>query len=134
MKEWTPNSKYGGHAFGFMDPNNLKSRDTRFEEFLAARDTIWAGIREYSPFEHVTPDDPPIYLTYGDIVGPPALGQDQKNPTHTANFGVKLAEKLQQIGVPCELVYPGGPATRHAQMQDFLIEKLGNAGLPAQQK
>ena len=38
MKEWTPNSRYGGHAFGFMpDPNNLKTRDTQFPQFLEAR-------------------------------------------------------------------------------------------------
>jgi hypothetical protein len=37
LKEWTPNSRYGGHAFGFMDPKDLKSRDTQFDRFLAAR-------------------------------------------------------------------------------------------------
>ena len=38
LKEWTPNSRYGGHAFGFMDPNDLKTRDTRFAEFLEHRE------------------------------------------------------------------------------------------------
>ena len=42
-------------------------------------------------------------------IRPPALGQDQKDPTHTSNFGVKLEERLRQVGVPCELVYPGRP-------------------------
>jgi hypothetical protein len=39
LKEWTPNSRYGGHAFGFMDPNDKKTRDTRFAEFLEKRDS-----------------------------------------------------------------------------------------------
>lgn len=126
LKEWTPNSKYGGHAFGFMpDPTNLKTRDTQFAEFLAARESILPWIKEYSPYEHVTADDPPIYLIYET---PPALGQDQKDPTHTANFGVKLQEKLRSVGVECELVYPGAPGGKHPQLEDYLIAKLKGAG------
>ncbi len=122
MKEWTPNSRYGGHAFGFMpDPKETKTRDTQFAQFLAARDRILPWIKEYSPFEHVTADDPPIYLFYA---APPALGQEQKDPTHSANFGVKLQEKLQSVGVECELVYPGAPNVKHPQVYDYLIEKL----------
>ena len=64
MKEWTPNSRYGGHAFGFMDPNDIKTRDTRFAEFLGDREKILPWIKEYSPIEHVTADDPPIYMIY----------------------------------------------------------------------
>jgi acetyl esterase/lipase len=125
LKEWTPNSRYGGHAFGFMpDPNDRTTRDTMFAEFLAARETVLPWIREYSPYEHVTADDPPIYLTY---VAPPALGQDQKDPTHTANYGVKLQEKLRGVGVPCELVYPGAPDVKHARLSDYLIEQLKRA-------
>jgi acetyl esterase/lipase len=121
LKEWTPNSRYGGHAFGFMDPNDIKSRDTRFAEFLAARPKVLPWIKEYSPFEHVTRDDPPVYLIYSS---PPAIGEPQKDPTHTANYGVKLQEKCRKIGVECELVYPGAPDVKHASTQAFLIEKL----------
>jgi acetyl esterase/lipase len=119
MKEWTPNSRYGGHAFGFMtDP---KQRDAQFQRFLDARQEILPWIKEYSPYEWVTADDPPIYLIYG---APPAMGQEQKDPTHTANFGVKLQEKLRSVGVPCELVYPGAPDVVHPQAYEFLIAKL----------
>lgn len=122
MKEWTPNSRYGGHAFGFMpDPKNNRTRDTQFAQFLAAREKILPWIREYSPYGLVSADDPPIYMIYS---APPALGQDQKDPTHTANFGVKLQEKLRSVGVPCELVYPGAPDVKHPQVCDYLIDKL----------
>jgi hypothetical protein len=122
MKEWTPNSRYGGHAFGFMpDPKDLRTRDTQFALFLTNRESVLPWIKEYSPFEHVSANDPPIYMIYGT---PPALGQDEKDPTHTANFGVKLQEKLQSVKVPCELVYPGAPDVKHAQIPDFLIETL----------
>jgi acetyl esterase/lipase len=121
LKEWTPNSRYGGHAFGFMDPDDLKSRDTRFAEFLEHRAEVLPWIKEYSPIEHASADDPPIYLIYSSA---PALGQDQKDPTHTANYGVKLQEKLKSLGVECELVYPGAPDVKHATIDDYLIAQL----------
>ncbi|MCX7886004.1 MAG: alpha/beta hydrolase [Verrucomicrobiae bacterium] len=121
LVEWTPNSRYGGHAFGFFDPNDLGTRDKHFAEFLAARARILPWIKEYSPIEHVTADDPPVYLLYS---APPSLGQEQKDPTHTANYGVKLQEKCRQVGVECELVYPGAPDVKHPTIQDFLIKKL----------
>ena len=122
MKAWTPNSRYGGHAFGFMpDPQDLRTRDTQFPAFLAARESVLPWIKLYSPFEHVSADDPPIYLSYAAA---PALGQPQRDPTHTANYGVKFQEKLRSVGVPCEFVYPGAPDVKHPSMSSFLIEKL----------
>lgn len=116
MKEWTPNSKYGGHAFGIGS----------FSEFLAGREKILHLIAEYSPYALVTKDDPPIYLFYS---APPALGQDQKDPTHTSNFGVKLKEHCAEFGVPCDLVYPGAADVKFASAQEYLIEKLKSADL-----
>ena len=125
MKAWTPNSRYGGHAFGFMpDPGDLRSRDTQFAPFLAARERLLPWIRKYSPFEHASAGDPPVYLHYS---ASPALGQDQKDPTHTANFGVKLQERLRDVGVACELVYPGAPDVRHADVTTYLIATLRTA-------
>jgi hypothetical protein len=117
MKTWTPNSKYGGHAFGVPS----------FEAFLAARDRLQPLIAEYSPYHLVTKDDPAIYLVYS---APPALGQDQKDPTHTANFGVKLQEHCLANGVACELMYPGAPSAKHATAQDYLIAKLKSPARP----
>jgi acetyl esterase/lipase len=120
MKEWTPNSNYGSHAFGiFKKVNGKDVRD--FEGFLAQREKILPWIQEYSPYSLVTEDDPPIYLFYN---APPALGRDQKDPTHTSNFGIKLQEKMSSVNVPCELVYPGAEDVKHAQVVDYLIDKL----------
>jgi hypothetical protein len=119
--EWTPNSRYGGHAFGFMDPNDRKTRDTRFAEFLEKRESVLKWIKMYSPYELVSKDDPPVYLKYGDT---PALGKPQKDPTHTSNYGVKLQEHCQSIGTECELNYPGAPNVKHAGISEFLIATL----------
>ncbi|MEI7534599.1 MAG: alpha/beta hydrolase [Verrucomicrobiae bacterium] len=119
MKEWTPNSHYGGHAFGFTGNKNTKL--SQFQEFLENRGKILPWIAEYSPYALVKADAPPIYMIFRT---PPALGQNQTDPTHTANFGVKLEEKLHDVGVECELVYPGAPDVKNPQPCDYLIEKL----------
>jgi hypothetical protein len=62
-----------------------------------------------------------VYLFYN---APPALGKDQKDPTHTSNFGVKLKEKLESVGVACELVYPEAPDVKHPRTVDYLIAAL----------
>jgi acetyl esterase/lipase len=111
MKAWTPNSRYGGHAFGL---------DT-FQQFLAERERIQPWFQAYSPYALVSPDDPPVYLSYK---GPPAIGKPQKDPTHTANFGVKLQERCLELGVACELAYPRAPNVRHETSTDYLIATL----------
>lgn len=122
MKEWTPNSRYGGHAFGFMkDPNDRKTRDLQFAEFLENREKVLEFIKKYSPYEHVSSDDPIVYLHYGT---PPNLGQDEKDPTHTSNFGVKLKEHMDKLNVPNELFYPDAPGIKHKSIASFMIETL----------
>jgi acetyl esterase/lipase len=111
MREWTPNSDYGGHAFGFDS----------FEQFLADRDKILPWIKEYSPFELLRADSPPVYLYYDT---PPALGQNERDPTHSANFGLKLQQHCVASLVPCELVYPGAPSVRYANPTEYLIAML----------
>jgi acetyl esterase/lipase len=129
MKDWTPNSWYGGHAFGFTGDKQktdlMAQRRSQFEAFLAGREKILPWIAEYSPYALVTSDDPPIWMSFST---PPALGQEQKDATHTANFGVKLQEKLRSAGVESELVYPNAPGVKHKTAPEFLIERLKSPG------
>lgn len=120
MKEWTPNSKYGSHAFGIFKPGEKKYQQD-FATFLAKREEIVDWIKEYSPYALVSSDDPPVYLFYG---APPELGQPQKDPTHTSNFGVKLQDHMRANGVDCELVYPGAPDVKHKTTEEYLISRL----------
>jgi len=129
MKQWIPNSRYGGHAFGFMpDPHDLGTRDLGFSNFLAARDSLLPLIREFSPLEHVRAGAPPIYMIFNN---PPAPGQPQSDPTHSADFGVKLQERLRSVGADCELVYPGATRVRHPTLTDYLIARLRAGSLAA---
>lgn len=111
MKEWTPNSRYGGHAFGLKN----------FAEFLEKRESILPWIEEFSPYALVTADDPPVFLNYSVA---PGIGKEQKDPTHTSNFGVKLQEHCIAMGVSCDLVYPGAPEVAHKTGTDYLIATL----------
>lgn len=119
MREWTPNSTYGGHAFGFK--GNSAEKLSAFEEFHAKRETILPWIAEYSPYALVTADDPSVFLSYGSQ---PALGEPQKDPTHTANFGLKLQERLRSVGVACDLQYPGAEGLRYPNQQAAVLGML----------
>jgi hypothetical protein len=111
MKQWTPNSKYGGHAFGKKN----------FAEFLADRDQILPWIQEYSPYALASKDDPPVYIRYGK---PPAMGETQPDPTHTANFGLGLQQRCKELGIECIVAYPDAPGINHDSPTDYLIDKL----------
>ncbi|WP_439182772.1 alpha/beta hydrolase fold domain-containing protein [Carboxylicivirga taeanensis] len=111
MKAWIPNISYGSHAF---DKAN-------FEEFIAERESILPWIAEYSPYGHVSKDDPPTYLSY---YAPPAIGEAQADPVHSANFGAKLKERCEGAGISCEVYFPGALGVKYNTTTDFLIENL----------
>ena len=112
MKEWTPNSKYGGHAFGMNS----------FDQFLAEREKILPWIAKYSPYALASADDPPVYLYYKGAA--PAIGKPQKDPTHTANFGLKLQQRCKQLGLKCEFVHSGAKHATHKDATAYLIATL----------
>lgn len=122
MKEWTPNSRYGSHAFGIFKLTQRNQWAQDFETFLKKRDEIMDWINEYSPYANVSKEDPPVYLYYG---APPAMGKDQKDPTHTANFGVGLRKRMREAGVECTLNHPGTiRKLEHKTAESWLIGRL----------
>jgi acetyl esterase/lipase len=114
LREWMPNYSYGAHAFGLAN----------FQALHDNRDKVLKWIKEYSPIEHVTKDDPPIYMDYNSQKVPPVVGENQKDPTHSAVLGMKLEEKLKATGVECVLVYPGHEHPQYKNAAVFLIERL----------
>jgi len=122
LREWIPNSIYGGHAFGFAQKG--RTRPEEFDLLIANREKVLPWIKEYSPIELVTTDDPPIYLDYPNQKTAPVLGQAEKDPTHSAIYGVKLAEKLAGAGVEAVLAYPEHEDTKYGSANAFLIQKL----------
>lgn len=123
LRRWMPNAVYGGHAFGFAAPK--RDRAGEFEELLKHRDALLDQIREYSPLDLVSADDPPIFLEFPRQARPPVEGQPEDDPTHSAMYGVKLKEKLDAVGVEAVLSYPGHTEETYRSIQGFLINILG---------
>jgi len=130
LREWIPNAEYGGHAFGFAAPG--RDRPGEFALLVANRDRVLPWIREYSPIELVTADDPPVFLDYPKQTTPPVPGTSQPDPTHTAIYGIKLAERLRERGVEAVVTWPGHGDATYGSPTDFLIAKL--TGRPAPQR
>lgn len=119
MRKWTPNSKHGAHAFGITgDP---VKKISSFQMFHDAHERLLPWIKEYSPYELVTPDDPPVGLFYS---APPNIGKEAKDPTHSANFGVKLKEQCDTHKVPCDLIYPSAANIKYATENDYIKAHL----------
>src|SRR5213078_2570034 len=87
------------------------------------REKVLKWIKEYSPIEHVTKDDPPLGLFYGGDKDA-KVGDSPKDPTHSPILGIKLEEKLKAAGVDVILVYPGRPSEKYKSSADYLIERL----------
>jgi len=77
-------------------------------------------MNEYSPYA-LGADDPPVYLLYNQ---PPAIRQEQKDPTHAANFGVMLKDLCGVAGIECGVQYPNAPDIKHETTTDYLIATL----------
>jgi acetyl esterase/lipase len=122
IREWMPNGNYGGHAFGFRKAG--QQRGEEFRLLMENRDSVMKYIKEYSPIELVSKDDPPIYMTFGSQNKPPVKGEEQADPTHSALYGVMLGEKLEPLGVEYLVTYPGHTDPRYKNVTDFLLERL----------
>lgn len=91
-------------------------------EATAGGDDSREKAREISATYHVTPDDPPILMTYGSALQPLPLakGTPIGELIHNPAFGLLLKEKLDEIGIENYLYHGGNKAPSHAQ-EDFVI-------------
>ncbi|MCA9146589.1 MAG: alpha/beta hydrolase [Planctomycetales bacterium] len=112
LREWMPNYGYGAHAFGLPS----------FQSLIDNREEVLKWIKEYSPIEHASKDDPPIAMFYGGEV--PVVGASPKDPTHSAIMGVKLEERLKMLGVDVVLVHTDRPHPMYKNSTDYLIHRL----------
>ena len=98
MRQWIPQITYGAHAFFTGDEMKTREKAEQFEYFLSHREEILPWIEEFSAYEWVSAEDPPMLHCYGgqkDII--PAL--DGGNATHHPKFGEHLHKRLKQLGV-----------------------------------
>jgi acetyl esterase/lipase len=120
-RSWIPNMAYGGHAFNFRAEG--RTRPQEFQLAFDAREKILPWIREYSPYEHASAGDPPIYLDYPNQKEPAVPGTNQIDPTHSAILGLKMAERLKEVGVEVYVNYPENPAPIRSA-REFVLTRL----------
>ncbi|HEX4611843.1 MAG TPA: alpha/beta hydrolase [Urbifossiella sp.] len=121
LREWMPNYTYGGHAFAITIDGK---RDGAFQTFYEKRDQLLPKINTYSPMAHVTKDDPPVFLYYGNAKAATVKGESKEDPTHAALLGAILMEKLDEVKVEGIFVYPGHPHPKYKSSADYLIDRL----------
>ena len=122
VREWMPNAIYGGHAFGYAAPGRLRAEE--FELLLPNRDKVIPWIKEYSPIELVSSEDPPVFLEYPKQQIPPQSGKLEADPTHSVIYGLKLAETMSDAGVEAVVSYPANRDQSYGSVQAFLLAKL----------
>ncbi|MSR54528.1 MAG: alpha/beta hydrolase [Gemmataceae bacterium] len=121
LREWMPNARYGGHAFGVRTTEN---RDGAFQAFFEQREKLLPWIKEYSPISHVSKDDPPVFMEFPSQKKAPVKGENQDDPTHSAVAGMLLMEKLNEAKVEGIMTYPGHTHEKYKGSVDYLIDRL----------
>lgn len=82
-----------------------------------------ATYKEFSAFNHVTSDDPALYMNYGADMSLPS--KDAGHGIHHPVYGVKLKEKCDEKGVECHLAIPGySEGSDYQNAADFVARKL----------
>jgi arylformamidase len=81
---------------------------------------------EFSPYNHVSGDDPPLFMTCDADLTVPA--RHASHGIHHPVFGVKLKEKADSVGMECHLLVGKGTSTKsekYSGAEQFLKAKLG---------
>jgi len=116
-KQWVP---------GYDEPH--RSRGEVFGNITDEQ--LSATVKDISALSLITKDDPPIFMSYG-------MGPQDPVPTdstraqgwkvHHVIFGIKLKERMDQLGVEADLKYPGAE-TRYDSISRFFLAKLKPQG------
>jgi len=84
-----------------------------------------ALFKEFSPYNHLTADDPPLLMTYNNNMKLPS--ENAGHGIHHPVYGVKMKEKADQVGTECHLLIPGvSKSKKYATFDEFLMDKLLN--------
>lgn len=77
---------------------------------------------EFSPINHVSKGDPPLYMTYNGNMKLPS--ENAGHGIHHPVYGVKMKEKADAAGQECHLVIPKVSTSKYASANEFLMAKL----------
>jgi len=78
---------------------------------------------EFSPYNHLSKDDPPLFMSYGNNMKLPS--ENAGHGIHHPVYGVKMKEKADKLGHECYLFIPGvSQPEKHKSANEFLMAKL----------
>jgi len=114
----------------WLGPNVLKHQmiwmavgERTMEEALKNYDKHRAAYVEFSPYNHLDKNDPPLLMTYGNNMKLPS--ENASHGIHHPVYGVRMKEKADRLGHECHLLIDGvSKSEKYADETAFLIEKL----------
>ena len=90
---------------------------------LANYDQHKALYAEFSPINHLSNDDPPLFMSYGRDTSLPS--KSAGHGIHHPQLGVEMHKASQRVRHECHLVIPGtSKSDRYATAREFLLDKL----------
>jgi arylformamidase len=115
---------------GWLGPNVLKHPMIWMavgEPTMAAALTNYekhrASYVEFSPYNHLDANDPPLFMTYGNDMTLPS--KNAGHGIHHPIYGVKMKEKADRVGHECYLLIQGvSKPEKYATAEAFLTAKL----------
>ena len=104
---------------------NMAVGEPTIEGALANYDKHRELYVEFSPYNHVSGDDPPLLMTYGNNMKLPS--ENAGHGIHHPVYGVKMKEKADQVGQECHLLISGvSKSEQYSSADEFLMDKLLN--------
>ena len=78
---------------------------------------------EFSPYNHLDEDDPPLFMSYGNNMTLPS--ENAGHGIHHPVYGVKMKEKSDELGHECYLLISGvSEADPYGSPNEFLLDQL----------
>ena len=115
---------------GWLGPNVLKHR---MINMAVGEKTIAGALKnyekhrklyvEFSPYNHLDKNDPPLLMTYGNNMKLPS--ENAGHGIHHPVYGVKMKEKADRAGHECHLLIKGvSKSEKYTSANEFLMAKL----------
>ncbi len=102
---------------------NLAVGEKTIEDAVANYEKHEETYREFSAYNHVSEDDPPLLMTYGNDMTLPS--KNAGHGIHHPVYGVKMKEKCDSVGQECHLLIKGvSDSSKYSSGNEFAFDIL----------
>jgi acetyl esterase/lipase len=109
---------------------NLEPHPALVTFYGVEKDSDWESDRvknlmtDASAITHLTKDDPPVFMTYGQGDVPVNEKSSPGLWVHHARLGIKLKEAMDKLGLECHVTWKNNPDQKYADIHAFLRDKV----------